>query len=85
MIANTVDDNTIYILDNNGAINWRIIVDDDFNTIIKAIIERRGFYRSLNSKDAGRGRYMTGTSINKILKENPDWIKTKATSMKFGI
>lgn len=53
--------------------------------IIKAIIERKGWYRSRNGKDSGQGKYLPGDVILGILKENPEWIRTKVSATKFGL
>lgn len=83
-----IQPSALYIMDHNGelVVNSGIrVFDDDDRKIILIIIERKGFFRSLTSKDSGRGKYLVGASILKVLKENPDWIKTKVISNKYGI
>ena len=78
----------IYWMDKDGKLcnkNSVPRLDDDQLHIVKVIIQRRGFYRSTNGKDEGKGQYLTGAKILAIIQENPEWIRTKIASNKFGL
>ena len=86
-----ISEHAIYILDNNGDLNTTYSryplprLDEDQEHIVKVILQRKGFYRSTNGKDEGKGQYLLGAHILYILKENPEWIRIKIASNKFGL
>lgn len=75
---------SIIIVDENRVLRKGFFETDD-RPVIRAIIERKGWWRGRKGHDTGYGKYMFPLDIVTIIKEKPDWIKTKITSSKFGL
>jgi hypothetical protein len=62
-----------------------IFLDKEEKELIFIIISKKGYFVGAKAAHRDRGKYMTIPKIIEILEENPDWIRIKKVSNKFGL
>lgn len=75
---------SILILENDGTLKQGSHEIED-RPVLSAIVDRKGWNRGSSYKDTGLGKWMPVVDVVKILEENPEWIRTKVASKKFGL
>jgi hypothetical protein len=84
-MMNLYDNETYIVNDHLMSRNGLNSLSIEDRVIVRIIIEKKGMWVGTNGQDQGRGKYLPGFAIRKILKENPEWIRTKVASKKFGL
>jgi len=53
--------------------------------LIFIIVSKKGYFIGTKPEHRDRGKYMPIPKIIEVLEENPDWIRIKKVSNKFGL
>jgi hypothetical protein len=62
-----------------------IHLDKEDRELLFIIINKKGYFIGTKPEHRDRGKYMPIPKILDILEENPDWIRIKKVSNKFGL
>lgn len=62
-----------------------IHLESEEKDLIHLIVEKKGYFIGTKPYHLDRGKYLSISTICDILEENPDWIRIKKISNKFGL
>lgn len=62
-----------------------LILDKEEKELIHIVIDKKGYFVGTKPEHRDRGKYMTIIRLIEIMEENPDWIRIKKVSNKFGL
>ena len=78
---------TIITILNDEVVHYpsNIGLDAEDKSLIHIVVDKKGYFRGTKADHKDRGKYMTISKLCGILEENPDWIRIKKVSNKFGL